>query len=185
MLKKSLLTIAVTMLIAGLFVALGGADENPMLGFGLSLTLAAGLVTIGLAIRSKLAAMRVQFEPTEVVEQKQSYGFTHTDRLMGVKLHEPETLRLLRDLSASVDEHKQKISNLEFDRDVMKSHLRICFDNIRYHEEITLPQALAASWGGTVMSAIGAMIGAVIAAFPVEAFQLAKAMNAILLSFFC
>jgi|GEM_PF-1535123 len=185
MLKKSLLTIAVTMLIAGLFVALGGADESPMLGFGLSLTLAAGLVTIGLAIRSKLAAMRVQFEPTEVVEQKQSNVFTHTHRLMGVDLRESETSRLLRDLSASIDELNQKVSSLEFDRQLMKTHLRICFDNIRYHEEITVPQALAASWSGTVMSVLVGLIGAVIAAFPAEAFRLAKASNGFFLSFFC
>jgi len=155
-----------------------------MLGFGLFLTLAAGVVTIGLAISSKVAAMRMKFEATEEPEQKQSHWFTHTHRLMGVDLQKSETFRLLQDLSASVDELERKVSSLEFDRRVLKTHLRICFDNIRYHEEVTLPQALAASWGGTVLSTVVGLTGAVIAAFPQAAFRYAHSANAWLLSYF-
>lgn len=171
---KYLITVVTFIVIAAVFVALGAATENPMLGFGLVLTLAAGMVTIGLAVSGRFAAMRARFEPTEELEQKESHTFTHLHRLMGVDNQSSETLRLVRDLAASVEALEQKVSSLEFDRRVVKTHLRICFDNIRYHEEITLPQALAASWGGTVLSTVVGLTGAVIAAFPQSAFEYAR-----------
>ncbi|KJH82853.1 hypothetical protein [Stutzerimonas stutzeri] len=180
MLKKCLMTLGTALVIAAAFIALGSANENPMLGFGLSLTLTAGLVTIGLTTMSKLAAMRVQFEPTAAPENKQSSHFTHIHRMQGVDIQKSETFRLLQDVSASVDEIKEKVSSLEFSNQVMKTHLRICFDNIRYHEAVTLPQALASSWGGTVISTVVGLVGAVIAAFPQAAFQYARSANALL-----
>ncbi len=183
MLKRYLMTFAIAAMIAVLFIALGSSDENPMLGFGLFLTLAAGLVTIALAINSKLAAMRVHFKPTEEPEHKKSQRFTPTPRVMGVDNQETVTSRMLQDLSASVDELELKVSSLEFDRQVLKTHLRICFDNIRYHDEITLPQALASSWGGTVLSTLVGLTGAIIAAFPQSAFRYAVAVNTWLVSY--
>jgi len=181
--KQFLITIITVALIAVAFVALGSSSESPMLGFGLALTLAAGMVTIGLAVSGRVASMRVQFEPTEEPEQRESFTFSHCHRLMGVDSQQSETLRLLHDLAATVDVLEQKVSSLEFDRRVAKTHLRICFDNIRYHEEITLPQALAASWGGTVLSTIVGLTGAVIAAFPQSAFEYARSAYAWTASF--
>jgi len=172
--KKCLITIITVVLIAAAFVALGASTENPMLGFGLVLTMAAGMVTIGLAVSGRVTAMRTQFEPTEEPEQKESHTFTHLHRMMGVDSQSSETLRLVRDLAASVEALEQKVLSLEFDRRMIKTNLRICFDNIRYHEEITLPQALAASWGGTVLSTVVGLTGAVIAAFPQSAFEYAR-----------
>ncbi|MCQ4314474.1 hypothetical protein EA797_04475 [Stutzerimonas zhaodongensis] len=180
MLKKCMVFIATAVVIAAIFIALGGAEENPMLGFGLSLTLIAGLVTMGLSTMSKMVAMRVQFEPTEAPENKQSSRFTHTHQLQGLDNQKSETFRLLQDVSASVDELEQKVSSMEFDQRALKNHVRICFDNIRYHEIVTLPQALASSWGGTVMSTVVGLVGAVIAAFPQAAFQYAQSANALL-----
>lgn len=62
---------------------------------------------------------------------------------------------------------------------MLKTHMRLCFDNIRYYEEITLSCALAGQIGTVIVATMLTLIGSALCAFPDGAYMLAKAVNAL------
>lgn len=158
------------------FVLLGLAEAINMLVFGLLLAVFSALVIIGLAATAKIQAMRATFVPTPAIAENKSSSFTNTTALQHYATPEHRELASLRqDLRALQDEHASTAFHLAS----LKTHMRLCFDNIRYHEEITLPRALAGQAGAIIIAAL-LTVGTAFCALPDSAYLLAKTVNACL-----
>ncbi len=146
-----------------------------MLSFGLLLAVFSGLVTIALAATAKIQALRAAFEPTPAVAENKSYTFTNTTALHNYPSTEHRELTSLRqDIRALQDQQ----ASAAFELATLKNHMRMCFDNIRYHEEITLPRAFAGQAGAIVIATLLTLVGTALCALPDPAYQMAKAVNA-------
>ncbi|MFL1553523.1 hypothetical protein ACI77J_12565 [Pseudomonas sp. O64] len=166
----------IVMLVAAIFTALGLAENNYMLGFGLFLAVLSGLVTIALAATAKIQAVRAIFVPTPAVVENKSFSFSNTTAIQNYPSDEHRELASLRqDLRALQDKH----DSAAFELATLKTHMRLCFDNIRYHEEITLPYALAGQVGTLIVATMLTLVGTALCAFPDCAYMLAKAVNAL------
>jgi hypothetical protein len=174
---KTVLWIAlIVVLVAVIFTALGLAEKNYMLGFGLFLAVLSGLVTIALAATAKIQAIRAIFVPTPPVVENKSFSFSNTTAIQNYRSEEHRELASLRqDLRALQDKHDRAA----FELTALKTHMRLCFDNIRYHEEITLPYALAGQVGALIIATMLTLVGTALCAFPDSAYMLAKAVNAL------
>lgn len=167
----------IVVLAAAIFTALGLAEKNYMLGFGLFLAVLSGLVTIALAANAKIQAVRAIFVPTPAVVENKSSSFTNITEIQKHPSKEHRELASLRqDLRALQDKHE----SAAFELSVLKTHMRLCFDNIRYHEEITLPYALAGQVGTVIVATMLTLVGTALCAFPDFAYMLAKAINGLL-----
>ena len=163
-------------LVAAIYTALGLAENNYMLGFGLFLAVLSGLVTIALAATAKIQAVRAIFVPTPAIVENKSFSFSNTTAIQNYPSEEHRELASLRqDLRALQDKHE----SAAFELATLKAHMRICFDNIRYHEEITLPYALAGQIGTMIVATMLTLVGTALCAFPDCAYMLAKAVNAL------
>lgn len=169
--------ITVMLVLTTVFVLLGLAEANHMLVFGLLLAVFSALVIIGLAATAKIQAMRATFVPTPAIAENKSSTFTNTTALQHYASPEHRELASLRqDLRALQDEH----ASTAFQLASLKTHMRLCFDNIRYHEEITLPRALAGQAGAIIIAALLTLVGTALCALPDSAYLLAKTVNACL-----
>jgi multisubunit Na+/H+ antiporter MnhF subunit len=167
----------IVVLVAAIFTALGLAEKNHMLGFGLFLAVLSGLVTVALAATAKIQAVRAIFVPTPAVVENKSFSFSNTTAIQNYRCEEHRELASLRqDLRALQDKH----DSAAFELTALKTHMRLCFDNIRYHEEITLPYALAGQVGTVIVATMLTLIGTALCAFPDCAYMLAKAVTALL-----
>ncbi|CRM50608.1 hypothetical protein [Pseudomonas sp. 58 R 12] len=175
---KTVLGMVLTIvLVAAIFTALGFTEKNYMLGFGLFLAVLSGLVTIALAAMAKIQALRVIFVPTPAVVENKSFSFSNTTAIQNYRSEEHRELASLRqDLKALQDKH----NSAAFELTALKTHMRLCFDNIRYHEEITLPYALAGQAGAMIVATTLTLFGTALCAFPDCAYMLAKAFNALI-----
>lgn len=175
--KTALGMALLVVLVAAIFIMLGLAEKNHMLGFGLFLALISGLVTIVLAATAKIQAVRAIFVPTPTVVEKRSSSFSNTMAIENYPSEEHGELASLRqDLRALQDRH----NSVAFELAALKTHMRLCFDNIRYHEEITLPYALAGQVGTMIIATMLTLVGTALCAFPDCAYMLAKTVNALL-----
>lgn len=166
-------------LVVTAFTALGLSENNHMLIFGLLLAVISGLVTIALAATAKLQALRATFEPTPSVAQNKSYSFSNTTAIHHYPTEELRELASLRqDLRALQDLHDKAV----FEIAALKTHMRLCFDNIRYHEQITLPHALAGQAGAIIVATLMTLVGTALCALPDIAYALAKAVNVLLVN---
>jgi len=177
---KTIVGLAIlVVIVATAFVTLGAAEKNHMLALGLLLAMFSSLVTIALAAMAKIQAVRTVFEPTPEVIERKSSTFTNITAIQSFPTEDHRELASLRqDLTALT----QKLGNAEFQILSLKTHMRLCFDNIRYHREITLPHALAGQAGALIVSTILALIGTVLSAFPDDAYRLAQAGNGVLVT---
>ncbi len=166
----------IVMLVAAIFTALGFAENNYMLSFGLFLAVLSGLVTIALAATAKIQAVRAIFVPTPAVVENKSFSFSNTTAIQNYPSEEHRELASLRqDLRTLQDKH----DSAAFELATLKTHMRLCFDNIRYHEEITLPYALAGQVGTMIVATMLTLVGTSLCAFPDCAYMLAKAVNSL------
>ena len=169
----------IVVLVAAIFTALGLAEKNHMLGFGLFLAVLSGLVTVALAATAKIQAVRAIFVPTPAVVENKSFSFSNTTAIQNYRSEEHRELASLRqDLRALQDRH----DSAAFEITALKTHMRLCFDNIRYHEEITLPYALAGQVGTVIVATMLTLVGTALCAFPDCSYLLAKAINALLVT---
>lgn len=169
----------IVVLVAAIFTALGLAEKNHMLGFGLFLAVLSGLVTVALAATAKIQAVRAIFVPTPAVVENKSFSFSNTTAIQNYRSEEHRELASLRqDLRTLQDKH----DSAAFELTALKTHMRLCFDNIRYHEEITLPYALAGQVGTVIVATMLTLVGTALCAFPDCAYMLAKAVNALLVT---
>ncbi len=177
---KTVLELAlVVVMVASIFTALGLAEKNYMMGFGLCLALLSGFATIALAVTAKIQAMRAIFLPTPTVVERKSSYFSNITAMQNYRTEEHRELASLRqDLRALSDKH----DSAEFQITLLKTHMRLCFDNIRYHEEITLPYALAGQVGTVIIATMLTLVGTALCAFPDCAYMLAKAVNVVLVT---
>lgn len=167
----------IVVLVAAIYAGLGLAEKNYMLGFGLFLAVLSGLVTIALAATAKIQAVRAIFVPTPAVVENKSFSFSNTTAIQNYRSEEHRELASLRqDLKALQDKH----GSAAFELAMLKTHMRLCFDNIRYHEEITLPYALAGQVGAVIVATMLTLVGTALCAFPDSAYILAKAINELL-----
>jgi len=110
--------------------------KNYMLGFGLLLAVLSGLVTIVLALTAKIRALRAIFVPTSAPVENKSFSFSNTTAMQNFRSDDSRELAsLCQDLRALQQKHHSTATEVN----VLKTYMRLCFDNIRYHEEITLP----------------------------------------------
>jgi hypothetical protein len=148
-----------------------------MLVFGLLLAVISGLVSIALAATAKIQALHATFEPTPAVVQNKSHSFSNSTAMHHYPSEEHRELASLRqDLRALQDLHR----SAEFEIAALKTHMRLCFDSIRYHEQITLPQALAGQAGAIIIAILLTLVGTALSALPDTAYGLAKAANALI-----
>jgi len=173
---KTMIGMTVVMvLVVAIFTLLGLAEANHMLIFGLLLAMFSGLVTIALASAAKAQSLRATFEPTAAVAEYKSSTFTNITGLHNYPSPEHRELASLRqDLRALQDDH----ARTSYELGTLKIHMRLCFDNIRYHEEITLPRALAGQAGAIILATLLTLVGTALCALPDDAFLLAKACSA-------
>ncbi|WP_447800909.1 hypothetical protein [Pseudomonas kilonensis] len=161
-------------LVVTIFTLLGLTETNYMLVFGLLLAVFSGLVTIALAAMSKIQALSTTFEPTPVIAENKSYTFINTTALQNYSSAEHREMASLRqDLHALQGQHASTALQLA----VLKNHMRLSFDNIRYHEEITLPRALSGQAGAIIIATLLTLVGTALCALPDPAYLLAKAVN--------
>lgn len=159
---------------AVIFALLGGAEANHMLVFGLLLAVFSGLVTIALAATAKIQAMRASFELTPALTENKSYSFSNTTALQNFPSEEHRELASLRqDLRALQDLYV----SAAFELASLKTHMRLCFDHVRYHEKITLPRALAGQAGAIIIAALLTLVGTALCALPDKAYLLAETIN--------
>ncbi|WP_271043208.1 hypothetical protein [Pseudomonas sp. VB3] len=169
----------VLVLVVTTFTALGLSENNHMLVFGLLLAVISGLVTIALAATAKIQALRATFEPAPLVAQNKSHSFSNTTAMHHYPSEELRELASLRqDLRTLQDLH----GNAVFEIAALKTHMRLCFDNIRYHEQITLPHALAGQAGAFIVATLMTLVGTALCALPDIAYALAKAVNLLLVN---
>lgn len=146
-----------------------------MLVFGLLLAVFFGLFTIALAAMSKIQALNATFEPTPAIAASKLHSVTNTTALQSYPSGEHRELASLRqDLRASQDQQ----SNVAFELGTLKTHMRLCFDNIRYHEEITLPCVLAGQAGAIIIATLLTLVGTTLCALPDPAYQMAQTVSA-------
>ncbi|MGE7990309.1 hypothetical protein ACQKPE_04510 [Pseudomonas sp. NPDC089554] len=174
--KTVLGMVLIVALVAAIFMALGLAEKNYMLGFGLLLAVLSGLVTIVLAVTAKIRALRTIFLPTPAPVENKSFSFSNTTAMQNFRSDDSRELASLRqDLRALQQKHESTASEVN----VLKTHMRLCFDNIRYHEEITLPYALAGQVGIVIVATMLTLVGTALCAYPDSAYMLAKAIDAL------
>lgn len=67
----------------------------------------------------------------------------------------------LRELASLRQELRtlQDLHGTAFETAALKTHMRLCFDNIRYHEQITLPDALAGQAGAFIVATLMTLVG--------------------------
>jgi hypothetical protein len=173
---KTMIGMTVVMvLVLAIFTLLGLAEANHMLIFGLLLAMFSGLFTIALAAAAKIQSLRATFEPTAAMAEYKSSTFTNITGLHNYSSPEHRELASLRqDLRALQDDH----AKISYELGTLKTHMRLCFDNIRHHEQITLPRALAGQAGAIILATMLTLVGTALCALPDHAFLLAKACSA-------
>ncbi|WP_110949220.1 hypothetical protein [Pseudomonas bohemica] len=172
---KTMIGMTIVMaLVVAIFTLLGLAEANHMLIFGLLLAMFSGLVTIALAAAAKVQSLRATFEPTAAVAEYKSSTFTNITGLHNYPSPELRELASLRqDVRALQEAHSRATAELA----ILKTHMRLCFDNIRYHGEITLPRALADQTGAIIIATLLTLVGTALSALPDDAYLLAKASS--------
>lgn len=151
-------------------VALGFLKGNWFLELGLAVVAASVAASMILAFRNGLKAKRaevVEFEsylPEE--DTSESHTFKFTADIMGVNTNNP-----IAHLQKQIDEIKrvavQDEKNFRASLRFTDMRVKICLAQLRYHEEVTLPQILGEGAGAIVLAGVLTVIGSAYLAFPV------------------
>ena len=172
--KHWCLSLLIFTVIFVIFVLLGMFETNWMTVFGLILAGGSGLLTIGIVLLAKMQALKATFKPTDPVLENKSYTFRNTTNLYN---YASEAHRELASLQQEIRNLQEDYNRAAFDISLLKTHMRICFDNIRYHQEITLPKALAGQAGVIVGSTLLTLAGTALTAMPGQAHTTAALLN--------
>jgi outer membrane murein-binding lipoprotein Lpp len=162
-LRTALITLVVFACLLGAFLFAGSLEQNHMIFLGLLIAIFAGLATIAITLASKIQALRTDFQPTEPVWENPSSCFKNTANMHGYKT---ELDRQLEHMRQDVNSLKDDQQRSEREIKTLQTHMRICFDLIRYHEEITLPQALSGQAGTIVITTLLTLLGTAMTATP-------------------
>lgn len=157
------------------FVWMGRFEENHMVIFGLLLALASGLATIGLTLNAKIQAIKAKFQPTPEPRINKSSSFRNTTNIRNYA----------NDFERDFESIRQDVKNLQEDNkrtdseiQILRFHMRMCFDSIRYHEEMTLPKALAGQAGWIVSTTLLTLLGTALTALPVLFYNISRSLYA-------
>lgn len=164
---------AISAIIIVTFVFMGRFEKNQMIVFGLVLALLSGLGTIFLTINAKIQAIRAKFQPTPEPRINKSSSFRNTTNMRNYA----------NDFERDFESIRQDVKNLQEDTkkadseiQILRLHMRMCFDSIRYHEEMTLPKALAGQAGWIVSATLLTLLGTALTALPELFYDIARSL---------
>lgn len=173
--KKILKATLIAAIIIITFVFMGRFEKNYMMVFGFLLALLSGLGTIALTMSAKLQAIRVNFQPTPEPRINKSSSFRNTTNMRNYA----------NDFERDFESIRQDIKNLQEDTkrtdseiQILRLHMRMCFDSIRYHEEMTLPKALAGQTGWIVSTTLLTLLGTALTTLPELFYNVARSLYA-------
>lgn len=166
---------------------LGFIQKNWFIELGLAIVIVSSITSIMQAIKNGRNAAKANklkiSDFIQEVDRSESYSFKHTSAMMGANNHNPVGY-----LQSQIDELQKKSTDDEKDFRALwrttEVRLDICFGNLRYHENATLPKILGQGSGVIILSSIMTILGSAFLAFPDEnysaALNIAASINALL-----
>lgn len=164
---------AISAIIIVTFVFMGRFEKNHMIVFGLVLALLSGLGTIFLTLNAKIQAIKAKFQPTPEPRINKSSSFRNTTNMYNYANNFERDFESIRQDVKNLQEDTKKADS---EIQILRLHMRMCFDSIRYHEEMTLPKALAGQAGWIVSSTLLTLLGTALTALPELFYDIARSL---------
>lgn len=157
------------LLVLAVSVGLGFLGENWFLVFGLVIVVLSAATSMILAFlggRKAADAEKVEYESfLPEVDDSQSHSFKFSASLMGVDTQNPT-----KHIQDQIEEIKrvavQDEKNFRVLQKFTDRRVDICFAQIRYHEEVTLPKILGRGSGSIILAGALTIVGSAYLAFP-------------------
>lgn len=157
-------------------ILLGFLSRNYFVEFGLAIIIISAATSLIQAFLNGRAATKAtrrdisEFIPA--FDNSESHRFKFTAAIMGVDTRDPikHLQRQIDELQARSIEDEKNFRSLSKFNEV---RLDICFANIRFHEQVTLPKMLGQGAGLIVLASIMTIAGSVLLAFPNEIYSAA------------
>lgn len=154
-------------------IFLGFFEENYFVVFGLVivvLSTATSMVLAFLGGRKAAQAEKIEYDSfLPPFDEGQSHSFKFQAGMMGVDTRNPT--KYLQD---QIDEIKKVVAQDEKNFRALNKftdrRLDICFAQMRYHENVTLPKILGQGTGSIIFAGLLTIVGSAYLAFPLDVY---------------
>ena len=166
-----------------LYYYLGQCNPQYMVAFGVGLSVVSSTVTIIICLRALVSTRKLpDFLRTPLADRKMSYSFNNLGEMFSKDQSQIGKLEgKVKDISSNFD---ARLNSLEFSRNSLENHVALLFDQIRFHESVTLKKILAADSMPIIFGAVFAMLGTVVAGYPALAQKCVQTVNSAIIHLF-